>query len=710
MRNTTAALRKELGDGFGVDELPPPLPLMQRSKGESASRPPRTGFGDAVPCCKAPTHLLIHAPPEPLANAMTKEHRELLIAKLKQYDLERNDPNVALSPLFINRVVYDCTAAAIFSRRWIVGKVTGPHGQTMRCQCANCVMYSQPSATTSAHHYGLSSSPSFGSLERASDSDPQASSACNGMWQTEVRSYYTPSSRDDSTLVFESRFESGNLRTAFQVSEQEYDLTIRPDFNTTHHTQTYYFSVRNTRRNKVYKFNMINFVKPASLYNSGMQPLVYSTRASQEKDNPKGWYRSGSNICYYQNHIARGSSRQKFYYTLSFTVEFPYENDTVYFAYKSVERRQKMGSISLLSDTVLIWLLGPFPFCLSYPYTYTALNRDLHLLESDPVRSRYLKRRVLCKSLAGNDVDLLTITNFATPEEEIRARRGVVYTARVHPGESNSSWIMRGALEFLTSEDPIAVALRDRFVYKIVPMLNVDGVVAGNYRCSLAGVDLNRHWKTPSPTIHPTIYATKQMIKRMAAVRPILMCVDLHGHSRKMNVFVYGCPIPTTSMPLSSPSPDSTPVLTSTLSSSLVSSPASTSISASSKLSKKLKRARREKERRLREREEELADPRRMMERVFPRMMAEPVSIGSGENGPLSGHPNGDVHPSRSASPSPLDHLQLTPTSFSLRDCSFHISRGKDSTARVVLWRELGQKQDSWHERALLVSLCLISF
>ncbi len=28
-------------------------------------------------------------------------------------------------------------------------------------------------------------------------------------------------------------------------------------------------------------------------------------------------------------------------------------------------------------------------------------------------------------------------------------------------------------------------------------MLNPDGVINGNYRCSLAGCDLNRRWKNP---------------------------------------------------------------------------------------------------------------------------------------------------------------------------------------------------------------------
>jgi len=61
--------------------------------------------------------------------------------------------------------------------------------------------------------------------------------------------------------------------------------------------------------------------------------------------------------------------------------------------------------------------------------------------------------------------------------------------------------MMHGFISYLLSNEPLAIQLRRmygfniiyyRMIFKIVPMLNPDGVVLGNYRDSLAGEDLNR--------------------------------------------------------------------------------------------------------------------------------------------------------------------------------------------------------------------------
>lgn len=114
-------------------------------------------------------------------------------------------------------------------------------------------------------------------------------------------------------------------------------------------------------------------------------------------------------------------------------------------------------------------------------------------------------------------------------------------SSRVHPGESNASFIMEGIIQFLMSDEMDAMYLRDTYVFKIVPMLNPDGVIVGNYRTSLGGHDLNRQWLNPSMRQSPEIYAIKDMIKKTLECRKIDLFVDIHGHSRQKNIFIYGC-------------------------------------------------------------------------------------------------------------------------------------------------------------------------
>ena len=88
---------------------------------------------------------------------------------------------------------------------------------------------------------------------------------------------------------------------------------------------------------------------------------------------------------------------------------------------------------------------------------------------------------------------MITITAAKNLGRKLAKREAVVISSRVHPGETNSSFVFQAMLEFLTKlNDPVAQALREQFVFKLIPCLNPDGVTKGNYRSSFAGVDLNR--------------------------------------------------------------------------------------------------------------------------------------------------------------------------------------------------------------------------
>jgi len=152
-----------------------------------------------------------------------------------------------------------------------------------------------------------------------------------------------------------------------------------------------------------------------------------------------------------------------------------------------------------------------------------------------------LRRTALCKTKAGNSVEMLIITNFLATQDQIADRKCVIISARVHPGESNSSIVMEGIIEMLLSDEREGRLLRDTFVFKVVPMLNPDGVIVGNYRCSLAGLDLNRQWINPSQKTSPEIVSMKEMIRKTLECRDIHLFVDIHGHSRAKNLFMYGC-------------------------------------------------------------------------------------------------------------------------------------------------------------------------
>lgn len=87
-----------------------------------------------------------------------------------------------------------------------------------------------------------------------------------------------------------------------------------------------------------------------------------------------------------------------------------------------------------------------------YPFTYSDqcefIKKVCTFQNKDKIR-----KTVLCKSLAGNDVDMLIVTNFLSDPVDIAVRKSIILTSRVHPGETNASFVMNGVLDFLVGDD-----------------------------------------------------------------------------------------------------------------------------------------------------------------------------------------------------------------------------------------------------------------
>lgn len=315
-------------------------------------------------------------------------------------------------------------------------------------------------------------------------------------------------------LVFDSRFESGNLQAAYRTADLKYDLVLAADAGSQDFTQWYYFSVANKGPVQV-MFRIVNFVKETSLYSEGMQPLVRSKR--REMSGGERWQREGTQITYSRSEEARrkvaDTGEMQYFHVLSFTYKFEFWYDTVHFAY-------------------------------SYPYTYTDLTAYLARIQA---LSELVTVSQLCLTPANTPIPRLTITNdissyLSSPHLHLH-KKVICFTARVHPGETISSLILEGALDFLLGDFPTAKALREAFVFEVIPMLNPDGVKCGNYRCSPEGVDLNRMWTKPTKGIAPAIWHVKELIAKVKHTREVVFFVDIHGHSRKKGAFLYGCDV-----------------------------------------------------------------------------------------------------------------------------------------------------------------------
>jgi hypothetical protein len=147
------------------------------------------------------------------------------------------------------------------------------------------------------------------------------------------------------------------------------------------------------------------------------------------------------------------------------------------------------------------------PFWIAHvpPYTGVHLAGLLDDLGSHP----HLTREVAGKTLGGRDMLLLTVTDSGVSDEH---KKVLWLMVRQHSWESGTSWVGEGALRFLLSQDPEAMRIRGRTIFKIFPMADPDGVARGGVRFNAEGYDLNRNWDAVDPSTMPEIASQRAAI------------------------------------------------------------------------------------------------------------------------------------------------------------------------------------------------------
>ncbi|XP_060078160.1 cytosolic carboxypeptidase-like protein 5 [Ylistrum balloti] len=321
-------------------------------------------------------------------------------------------------------------------------------------------------------------------------------------------------------LFFTSKFDSGNLSRVEKVyrddeeeggggfysepkPDYEYNVWTKPDCAETEfengNRSWFYFGIRGWNPNRLIKINIMNLNRQGKLYSQGHAPF---TRTLPGKPR---WDRIRDKPTY---ETIDGQ------FILTFTYRFP----------------DLKGAMTY------------FAFC--FPWSYTETQEQLNQLDvkfadaknltskSNP-DSIYYHRELLCKSLDNLRIELVTISSChgivdeeeprfdsnLFPEKDVprpkkfRGKRVYLLSSRVHPGETPASYVFNGFLDLILREnDPRAKALRKQFVFKMIPLLNPDGVQRGHYRTDQRGVNLNRLYLDPDINLHPSIYASKSIL------------------------------------------------------------------------------------------------------------------------------------------------------------------------------------------------------
>ena len=139
-------------------------------------------------------------------------------------------------------------------------------------------------------------------------------------------------------------------------------------------------------------------------------------------------------------------------------------------------------------------------------------TKDIDVWLNRLTRLPFATRGEVGRSLEGRPIWKLELCHEQPP-------KCVFITGRQHPPEVTGSIALMSFVEALAGRDELAETFRGSFKVVVVPLMNPDGVVAGNWRSNAAGVDINRDWKT-----------FRQPETR--AVRDEILQYDRDGHPR----------------------------------------------------------------------------------------------------------------------------------------------------------------------------------
>lgn len=313
------------------------------------------------------------------------------------------------------------------------------------------------------------------------------------------------------SIEISSDFDSGNIENVEEIEKNWFALWIGHDGSSsspTNYRSWFYYKVT-TKSEKTLKFTIKNLNLQNKLFSEGMKPVYKSDNNEWKRVESKVEFQIVSDKFEITFTHPCNTKATFFAFTYPWSLS---ENESFF---NSIQQICKDSNIYYFNEKLINSVQGR-PCCIvtitSHLYVREKREKKIFGLFSDN-ESR-------CNKFANKQV--------------------VFISSRVHPGEVQSSHVLNGFVKFIVSADKRAEILRDHFIFKIVPILNPDGVFCGYYRTDAGGANLNRFYIKPVITEHPTIFAVKEVVKYYKATYDVFLYLDLHGHASKKGCFIYG--------------------------------------------------------------------------------------------------------------------------------------------------------------------------
>ncbi|MFS4430876.1 M14-type cytosolic carboxypeptidase [Chryseobacterium sp. S90] len=190
--------------------------------------------------------------------------------------------------------------------------------------------------------------------------------------------------------------------------------------------------------------------------------------------------------------------------------------------------------VSLSGDQSSLWIARTFPYTTKDYKEYRdsiAVNPNVKIssLGNSPFKN--------------TSIELLTITNTNQNPD----KKTIWIHARTHAAEVGSSYVLEGLINTILSESSLGADLRQKYIFKIVPMHNPDGIILGNYRTNGSSTNLEGQWLFDKTTLNPIYLQDSAPVENkflnknaMSAVvvdqvHPVVLALNLHSSNSDIN-------------------------------------------------------------------------------------------------------------------------------------------------------------------------------